>query len=105
MKTILTAMFSMISSMNPVFTTIGVVGVSLVALFNWVSAEWALMLTKIDLLAQQNFGGTLPISPLGFLDTFIPLTETLSLFTIWLGVLALASTIRIIKSFIPTIAT
>lgn len=105
MKTLLTAIFNFMSSVNPLFTCIALVGVSVVSFFNWINTEWTAMLTKLDAVVQPTFAGTLSISPLGFLDTFIPLHETLTFFTIWLGILATAGAVRIVKSFVPTVAS
>jgi len=105
MKPILTALFAFLTGLNPLFTALTVITVTITTLFTWVNGQWALMLAKIDLLAAGSFAGSMSVSPIGLLNTFIPLTETLTMFTAWLALLGVAGTVRIVKSIIPTVAS
>lgn len=105
MKTLLTAIYALLGSLNPAIASVFSVAVTTYAVFTWVNDQWALMIAKIDLMAQANFAGTLNLSPLALLNTFVPLTETLSYVSAWLAVLGIATTIRIVKSFVPTLGT
>lgn len=105
MKALLTAIYTLLSSFNPTLVSLATITVSLVSLFNWLNSQWTLMLAKIDILAGSSFSGSISVSPAGLLNTFIPLTEALSFFSLFLTILVAAAVVRIVKSFIPTIAT
>lgn len=105
MKSILTAIFAFFSSLNPVFTAVSTGLVCLITAFQWLNDEWAVMVARIDTLAHASFAGTLDISPCALIDTFLPLHEGLTFFSAFLGVLGVATGIRIVKSFIPTLAS
>lgn len=98
-------MNAVMSAVNPLYASIFTIATSMYAILNWVNTQWLSLIAKLDLLSHASFGGTLNISPLGLLDTFVPLHEALSYFSAWLAILVTATTIRIIKSFIPAIAT
>jgi hypothetical protein len=105
MKTLLTAIFSFFTALNPVFASLTLALVSLIAVFNWLNDEWVEMLNKLDAVSHVSFGGTLDLSPFGLLDTLIPLHETLDLFTAWLALLVACTAVRMVKSLIPTLAS
>jgi len=105
MKTTLSALFAFISGLNPMFLSLFTATTSVLAGFTWINNHIAALMDKLDLLAQTSFSGTLNISPLGFVNTFVPLNEALTFFSAYLAVLTLCATIRIIKSFVPTVAS
>jgi len=105
MKTTLTALFGFISGLNPMFLSLFTVTTSVLAAFTWLNDHIISMMVAVDSLTVSSFTGTLNISPLGFLNTFIPIAEAISYFTAYLALLALCGTIRIIKSFVPTVAS
>lgn len=71
----------------------------------WVNTWVSELLVKMDLLVHVAFSGTLGVHPFGLIDTFVPLHETMSLCIDWLAILAIAGLVRVIKSFIPSIAS
>jgi hypothetical protein len=105
MKATLTAIFSLLSGLNPVITAMVTVIVTVTGFFTWINSQWTVLLAKMDMMTQANFAGVLSLSPIGLINTFFPLSETLTFFSAWLGLVVVASTIRIVKSFIPTVAT
>lgn len=105
MKKLLTFFFNWILAMNPIITVgTGLLG-SLYVAWVWVGGEWVYLFSVVDSIVQLNYGGTLNVAPLGLLDTIIPLHETLTYFVAWLGVFSICTIVRIVKSFIPTIAS
>lgn len=78
--------------------------VSMIALFSWVNSMWALLITKLAVLTTFTSLG-MNFSGIGLINTFFPLTETLSLVTAYFALLGVAGIIRIVKSFIPSIAS
>lgn len=78
--------------------------VSMLAVFNWVKDMWTMLIAKLALMTTFSSAG-LNFSGIGLINTFFPLTETLSLLTAYLGVLLIAAAIRIVKSFVPSIAS
>lgn len=105
MKTLLSAIFALFTSLNPAFAVVAVTACSFLVGFQWLNSQWTVLLNKLDLLVAPSALGVLNVQPLGFLNTFAPITETLTMFTLWLAVLFTCIIIRVIKSFIPTVAT
>jgi len=109
MKTILTALFQFFSALfspaGSVGLTIFTAGVTIITVFTWINTQIATYIAKLDLLIVTSFGGTLNIAPIGLLNTFIPLTEAIAYFGAFLAVLGTCAAVRIVKSFIPTVAT
>jgi len=105
MKTTLTALFGFISGLNPMFLSLFTATTTVLAAFTWINDHVAQLMSRVDSLTVGSFAGTLAVSPLGFLNTFIPVAEAITYFTGYLAVLALCATIRIIKSFVPTVAS
>lgn len=105
MKTALTYILAFLSTLNPAFASITLSVVSALAVFTWLNAQWVAMIAKVDAMAAASFAGTLDFQPMALCNVLIPLTEILSYLSAWLGVLFICTIIRIIKSFIPAIAT
>jgi len=105
MKTLLTYLVGFTATINPVFASITLATVSVLALFSWMNQQWTQLIAKIDAMTQASFAGTLSFEPLALINTLLPLTEGLGYFTAWLAILGICTTIRVIKSFIPAIAT
>lgn len=105
MKTFLTAIFNIVRHIDPAVGSLMLITSTLGALFSWVNGLWGDLLARMGALAQANFAGSLNFDPVGLVDTFLPLHETLSLLSIYLTIIGTAAVIRIVKSFIPTIAT
>lgn len=62
------------------------------------------MIIAIDGLVVSTGGGVADFRPLAFANFVFPLTETIALLLGWLALYLTAATVRIIKSFIPTVA-
>jgi len=105
MKTLLTFIVNFLGTVNPAFASITLCAVSTVSVLTWINAQWMEFINKIDTLVQSNFGGAITFEPIALINTLMPLTEMLSYFTTWLAVLLVCTVIRVIKSFIPAIAT
>jgi len=105
MKTILTAIYSLLASLNPAIGGLLVAVPTVVGFFTFVHSQVVELMTRIDTMPTITSGGAISFSPLGLVDHFFPLSETITLFTAWLGVLLIASGIRIVKSFVPTLAS
>lgn len=105
MKTLLTYIVGFLATVNPVFATITLGAVSILSVFTWLNQQWTEMLARIDALSAASFAGTLSFEPMALCNTLMPLTEGLSYVTAWLAILSICSLIRIVKSFIPAIAT
>lgn len=105
MKNLLTAIFTLFSSLNPAVVAIGSASLAAVSAFTWANSKWAELITRIDAMTVSSFAGVLNVSPLGFVNTFVPLQEALTYFTAWVALLGVCTTIRIVKSFVPTVAS
>jgi len=109
MKTTLTAIFTFFTGLFGPTGTVGMTlfagGITALTFFTWLNSQMQLLITKVDALTVGSFAGTLNISPMGLLNTFIPLAETLTFFAAYLTVLGLCAVVRIVKSFVPTVAT
>jgi len=105
MKATLTALFNLLSTLNPTVAAVGSAALAAGAVFNWINSQWALLISKLDSLSQANFGGTLQVAPFSLVNTFVPLSEAMSFFTAWVGLALVCVTIRIVKSLIPTVAS
>lgn len=62
------------------------------------------MIIAIDSLVVSTGGGTADFRPLAFANFVFPLSETIALLIGWIALYLAAATVRIIKSFIPTVA-
>jgi len=105
MKTLLTYMVGFLATINPALAAVTLGAISVVGVMNWLNQQWTVLLVKIDALSAASFSGTLSFEPMALVNTFMPLTEGLSYLTAWIGILGVCTVIRIIKSFVPTIAS
>lgn len=80
----------------------------LLGMFNFIMgihAKIEEMITSFDALVMPSFSSAgLNVSPAAFLNTLLPLSECLLMFTAWMVLFLACSAIRIIKSFVPTIS-
>jgi len=107
MKTILTAMFNFLLAMNPFLTSAGVLLVTLLGGFRWLNAQYTTLISRLDALIMPSgvSGASIDLQPLGFINTFVPLSEAIAFFTAWVALLLICVGIRIVKSFVPTVAS
>jgi len=105
MKTLLSAIFTFLSNMNPVVASLFAAVTTAYSAFSWLNSQMSLLISQMDTLAQANFSGTLNVSPFGLCNTFIPLQEAMTLFAAWVSVLVICATIRIVKAWVPTVSS
>lgn len=74
------------------------------AVYAWVSGMFNKLLVLADSLVAMSFGSGPDFTPLTFVNYFFPLDLCLSFLAAWLGVFVAAAALRIVKSFIPSIA-
>lgn len=103
MKTLLTAIYNLLASSNPVlYSALGVFTLIL-TLNSYVNEMWSSAFAKIDTLSV-NVSSSVNFSPLGLIDYCFPLSEMLTLMVTYGGIRVLCAGIRIIKSWIPTVS-
>jgi len=105
MKTLLTYIVGFLGTLNPAFASITLCAISTVAAFAWINQQWVAFLARMDTLVQTNFAGAISFDVFALCNTLMPMAEILSYLTVWMGVLVTCTLIRVIKSFIPAIAT
>ena len=104
MKTLLTVIYNLIAEMNPaVKVVIGGFSVFL-AVNTYINALWAELFAKLDNVVGASTGGTSDFSPLGMINYVFPLDSVLTFLIALMAMKATCGIVRIIKSFIPTIA-
>lgn len=87
---------------NPATST-GAILALLVPVFSTARALWSQLFQYMDQLAVTTFGNV-EFQPLGFANYLLPLDWFCTQLAVWFGVYVLTSIIRIVKSFIPTVA-
>lgn len=105
MKIFLSYIYAFFLSLNPGIAACVAAMASIVAAFTWLNQQWLLLIAKLDTLIQASFAGTISFEPIALVNTLMPLQELLSYLAAWFVILTVCSVIRIIKSFIPAIAT
>jgi len=104
MKSVLTFIYHLLLATNPaVIALLGMLA-SLAVIFQYASELWTALQTRIDAMAGPAFGGAMDFSPLGLIDYFIPLHETIALVAALFAWALVCASIRMIKSVIPTIS-
>ena len=103
MRTLLTAIYALMSSASPFFRYgLGMLTVAL-AVLQYFNGLWAALFAKTDTMVAGT-AGTADFSALGLINYVFPLDTVCTFISAYAGVRLLCATIRIIKSFIPTIA-
>lgn len=92
-----------IKILNPTWLGLGVVISFMITGFNQVAEMWGYILAKLAGLVLNYNAASTVIDGLSFVNSFFPLTEALAMMTAYSAALLASVTIRIIKSFIPTI--
>lgn len=74
------------------------------ALGIWEHIDW--LISEVDALATPAMSGAgLSVNALGLVNYVLPLDLALAQFTLWVPLFLTASSIRLIKSFVPTMAS
>lgn len=89
---------------NPLVVSLFTAVTALVTVWNLFTTMWASMFAKIDAMVVGAAGGSLSFSPLGLIDYIFPLTEMLNFIVAYAGIRLACASVRIVKSFVPTIA-
>ena len=104
MVTLLAKLFTWIGTFGPVVRIILAVSTVGLTLYSFLSAVWVNLFAEIDSLVLPSMPTGVDFSPLGLLNYVFPV-DTLCTYVTALLALKLACTgIRIVKSFIPTVA-
>lgn len=89
---------------NPIVASLFASSTAVITVWRLFSHLWPQLFARIDALAVTATGGSLSFAPCALLNAVFPLSELLNLLVAY-GALRLAcAAIRIIKSFVPTIA-
>jgi len=104
MKTQLTILINILGAINPVFAAIVGTAAAITAMFSYFNTVWANLFARLDALVGPSLSGGADLSPLGLVNTFIPLSEMLTFLVAYIAVYLTASAIRMVKAFVPTVA-
>ena len=89
---------------NPLVVTGFTVTTALVTVWNLFTTMWGSLFAKIDAMVVGASSGSLSFSPLGLIDYIFPMTELLNFIVAYAGIRLACASVRIVKSFVPTIA-
>lgn len=78
--------------------------VTLSSVYALASELWAQLFARIDALIMPALGGTANFAPLSLVNYVFPLDTVLELVIAYAGLRVACTIIRIIKSFVPTVA-
>lgn len=101
---LLTGIWNFLVTFNSPMVRLGALLSIGLSIFTEVKNLWSSLFTRIDSLAVVATGNA-DFTPLSFLNYIFPFEELLTITAAWLSLYVLCAAIRIIKSFIPTIAT
>ncbi len=104
MKTILTALLNLLSSLNPAVTAVMAAVTVFSALFSYFNSMWSDLFARVDALASSSFGSA-DFSPLGFVNYVFPLDTLCTFLGTYMALRLACAAIRIVKSFVPTISS
>jgi len=104
MKHTLTLILNCMAAMSPGFRAILALGAVIVAVVDYVNSLWAELFAKIDALVMPVLGEGANFSALGFVNYVFPLDTVLTMVLAYGALRLVCAGIRIIKSFIPSIA-
>lgn len=106
MKTILSSIYSFFSSgMASMLSPLGLIVGSAYALITLARELIAEMMTRIDALVVSALPSGVSFAPMGLIDTIVPLHEAIEFFSAWCALYLACAAIRIIKSWVPTVAS
>lgn len=104
MITLLGKIWEFFSRWNPMVRFWAALTSIAVAVVTWFSELWDAIFEKVDSLMMGSFPAGLDFSPLALMNYIIPLDLLFSYLIAYGALLVVASVIRIIKSFVPTIS-
>lgn len=100
----LKAIYDTFVSMNPAIAAFFFVSSFLMTVFQYVNEMWSMLLAKMAGLVLTTDTAAMAIDGMAWFNYFCPLTELFTFATGCALAVSAAAVIRIIKSFIPTIA-
>ena len=89
---------------NPVVAAVFTSSTAALSVWALFQSMWTTVIARIDTLIISSSGGSVDFSPLGMVNYIFPLTELLNFIVAYAGIRLTCAAIRIIKSFVPTIA-
>lgn len=101
---ILNVVLTLLRNQNPAVVAVFAASSALLTVWHLFTTMWTALITRLDALVIAQMGGSVSFAPLGFIDRLFPLTEMLNFVTAYAAIRLACTGIRIIKSFIPTIA-
>lgn len=104
MTKVLSFILSALSSLNPTVSLLLTAGTLLVGMLKFVNTMWGILMAKVVALTMPPTVALTAMSGLGFADHVFPLHELFTFVVSYCGFYSACAVIRMIKSFIPTIA-
>lgn len=104
MQRLFSVLIGLLSSLNPLIVAAITAATAAVSAVNFANDLWQQLFAHLDALVKPSVAGTVDFSPFTLCNYFFPLDTLCTLTTTFAALYVSASAIRIIKSFIPTIA-
>lgn len=101
---LLKAIFNLLATLNPAIALLLGFLTAAVAAFNYFNDLWAVLFVKVDALAL-NVMPTLGFAPLGMVNLFFPLSELFTYVAAYFVLYLACSAIKVIKAFVPFLAS
>lgn len=102
-STVLGRLFDLLKSSSPTLSLVFSLGTLGLAVFTFVNQMWATLFAKIDGLVAPAMGNA-DFSGLGMINYIFPLDTVCTYISAFMLLRVTCAVIRIIKSFIPTVA-
>lgn len=89
---------------TPVFRMVVLAGTTVASFTAWLNQVWADLFLRVDNYVKPTMEGVADFSPLGLANYIAPIDTLLTLIVVYMSVRLATVSIRIVKSFVPTIA-
>lgn len=93
-----------IGQVNPVFRAALALATVLLAFLSSINERWAQLFLSVDALVIPVFQEVADFSPLGLVNYCFPLDTVLSMIVAIAALKTACAAIRVLKSFVPTVA-
>jgi len=100
----LSAILVGMAELNPLVTAGLALGTFLLAVINFTNDMWSQLIAKMATIAMPGAIAAPVLEGLGFINYFFPVVELFTFVTAYCAVYGVCALVRIIKSFIPTVA-
>jgi hypothetical protein len=104
MITLLNFVVTFLRNSNPLVLSAFTLVTAFLSVWQIFLGMWAAMIARIDLLVVSSLPSSLSFQPLGLINYVFPIVELLNLVVIIAALKTACAGVRIVKSFIPTIA-